>query len=140
MKNRSFAQARRLAIVAAWAFAATACATMPDTKGAMTVTQLIDTGQSLQGQRVRVAGWLTQCGEQKCLLASARSVGPNDYAIGIGKGLDEKLSPLVGKQIVLEGRFDGECIYYDDPTQLKPACAGRAQSLKEPKILSRTRR
>ena len=113
----------------------------------LTVEELIPRIEELNGETVSVAGYLSECGGDDCILyrtkadsdefdaflaaarANQRPPFPDVSMLGIGSGtnfdFDAKAAPFTNAYVVITGTVTNECRF-----QGKPACTDRSPDLK----------
>ena len=117
--------------------AATAAADPP----ALTIEEVVARHDELDGQGIRVRGWLTACEPLSCRI----SAGPNrqdrpHLSIGGSETFDAAVENLIGRQIVLDATLDPKCLHIqvDDPPPEGKAfiCTDRAPVLANPALVA----
>lgn len=105
----------------------------------MTVKQVIENKDRLDGKIVTVSGWLPECEGLNCILyesPESTTAGPDsersNYHLGIGdyRVFERKAAGRLPAFVVLRARFHGECVA---PSKL--ICLDRIEDLSGVQIL-----
>ena len=116
-----------------------ACTPVPE-RAPLTVREVVEQYEQLDGKIVRVVGVVYGCQMLGCSLLDAGH--PRDYSFGLGTapGFDEQMRLHLRKRIIVEGRLDATCLHTGE-TKLPNGqigviiCTDRASVLKDPKLI-----
>ena len=107
---------------------------------ALTVADVWQRHHELDGRIVRVSGVVTRCYRYGCNLLASMSENAKWIGMGGTAEFDQTIQPLLGKQIVVEGRLDARCLHASAdekyPANLDVVvCSDRASVLTDPKLV-----
>jgi hypothetical protein len=109
-----------------------ACVAGP-TQRALSVKQVVENAQALDGQEIVVTGWIEYCHRLSCpLFDSAEEVGKDwSYVLSIGRSswFDAFARRHAPTRVTLRARLNNRCIS-DPATRIIAACADRANTLE----------
>ena len=113
--------------------ALSACVAGP-TERALSVKQVVENAQALDGQEILVTGWIEHCHRLSCpLFDSAEEVGKEEwsYVLSIGRStwFDSFARRHAPTRVTLRARLNNRCIS-NPATRIIAACADRSNTLE----------
>jgi hypothetical protein len=112
-------------------------ATLDD--AALTVDEVVERHHELDGQAIRVRGWLTLCQPLSCSLSSSPQRGDGfSLSIGGSDSFDRAVAGLIGRKIVVDAKLDAKCLHIQVDAELPSdvlLCLDRAPVLTSPRLV-----
>ena len=114
------------------------CATIePTGDKVLSVVEVVERHHELDGQAIRVRGYLSLCERMSCWLTPRRSKNSEPYlSIGSSQSFDSSIQNLIGQEIVVEATLDADCLHIQvDPPRpdgTMIVCTDRASVLEDP--------
>jgi hypothetical protein len=99
----------------------------------LSVHELSQQREALNGKVVRVAGVVKHCQRLSCALEAPDN---ERYFVSIGKSdaFDRTVQHVLGREIVVEATLDDSCVV-DFDHDISPVCGDRSNSLANPVLI-----
>src|SRR5687768_5077507 len=90
-----------------------------DQPNTLTIGEVWFRHHELDGKPIRVRGIVTRCQSLGCPLQESTDRNSKWLGIGSSKSFDRRMSKLLGKEVVVEGRLRADCLHiYADPPSM----------------------
>jgi hypothetical protein len=96
----------------------------------LSIDQVLARHPELDGQRVRVRGWLSLCQSLSCWMTTTPDKNARPFlSIGSSSSFDRAVAKWVGREVVIDATLNDECLRPDI------ICTDRADVLSDPVLV-----